>query len=151
MGFAAMQHQAHHRTHGHGGSGGGSLSVPMLAFAAALVTGAIMWLSDATAHTAGKVHCSAFSSFLDRRHQHAHVTQMLAAESSAARWAAAGGGLDPAAASALGGGAADTMRRVGWRAGIKFARFGEAWRVAWGRQSFSSYSQCFYVSLKRCP
>lgn len=126
-----MQRGDHH--HRHGTPAGAGLSVPVLAFAAALVTAIIMLISDWTVHATRQVDCSAFSSFLDRRHQHAHVQQMLseaaalpAAQAAAqAQAAAAAPGLLPATATALGGVASDAMRRVGWRSGVKFARFGE--------------------------
>jgi type II secretory pathway component PulM len=111
--------------------GGGGFSVPMLAFCAAICTAVILWLSDWTVQ---QVDCSAWSSFLDRRHQHAHVQQMLSEASAlpgarAAASAQAAATAEPrlplATASALGAVAADAMRRVGWPAGVTFASFGE--------------------------
>ncbi|KAL4858835.1 hypothetical protein ACK3TF_001224 [Chlorella vulgaris] len=120
----------HHNHRAHGSGGGSSFSVPLLAVAASMATLVILWLSDTTAHAAQRVDCNAFSSFLDRRATHAHVTQLIKqpslGEASTAAAAAAGPGLDPTTASALGGVAADAMRRVGWKASTKYARFDSA-------------------------
>lgn len=106
----------------------------LLAAAAALVVGALMYLSLVAAPTGplcllGGPGWAGWSNGLS---QQAAVHQVLSADAAGIRTARLEGSaaetavrMEPGTAAELAGVAADAMSRVGWRAGIRFASFGE--------------------------
>lgn len=90
----------------------------LLASAAGLAVLMLVGLAHMSAPPAPHGCATAWRSWLDRRHQHAHVQQTLAESHQALP-----DGLAPQSAAALAGLAADAMGNVGWRAGVQFAAF----------------------------
>jgi hypothetical protein len=87
-------------------------NVVLLAATAMLATSAIVWVSDTGVP---RVECGGqVSSWLERREQAAHLEHLTEQQQQPLPLAAA-----------LSGTAADARRRVGWRSGVLFAKFGE--------------------------
>ena len=87
-------------------------NVVLLAATAMLATSAIVWVSDTRVP---RVECGGqVSSWLERREQAAHLEHLAGQQQQPVPLAAA-----------LSGTAADARRRVGWRSGVLFAKFGE--------------------------
>lgn len=91
----------------------------LLACAAGLAVCVLLGLSHIAAPPAAQHCAAAWQSWLHRRHTAAHVQQMLAE----AQARASAPSLAPQTAASLGGLAADAMRHVGWRPGVRFAAF----------------------------